>query len=53
MSDDVVDLVYCAICKRPLKVVHPDAVEFNGKPVHKECAEEAMQPPKPNNSSYT
>ena len=53
MSENVVDLVICDLCKEPLKVVPPDAVLFNGKNVHKKCAEKEMKKRKPNNSSYT
>jgi hypothetical protein len=53
MSENVVDLVFCHLCKEPLKVVPSDAVEFEGKKVHKECAKKEMENRKPNKSSYT
>lgn len=53
MDENVVDLVFCFLCKDPLKVVPPDAVEFEGKMVHKVCAEKEMEKRKPNKSSYT
>jgi|HubBroStandDraft_6_1064221.scaffolds.fasta_scaffold102321_3 uncharacterized protein YbaR (Trm112 family) len=53
MSENVVDLVFCPLCKEPLKVVPPDAVLFNGEMVHKECAEKEMKKRNPNKSSFT
>lgn len=53
MSENVVDLVFCYLCKEPLKVVPPDAVLIDGKNAHKECAEKEMKKRKPKKSSYT
>lgn len=49
-DDNVVEIALCALCKQPLKNVLTDAVELDGRLVHRECVNRRQEK---NNSSYT
>ena len=45
MSDDVVEIrVSCPLCRKPLSLIAPNTVAYNGGIVHSKCAADALAP---------
>jgi len=42
MIDNIIEMDVCHICRRPLVLKAPDAVDYNGRMAHAACAAQAV-----------
>jgi len=53
MENDLVEMGICRLCREPLKLQWPDAVNYNGEMVHRKCVPEIAADRRNRSDSYT